>query len=64
MPSSVYSKPGNRKGTTDNVTADLKIVEQPQNARETFFGNETVRTQSSKRSNFLILLTVGQALLN
>ena len=33
MPSSVYSKPGNRKGATDNTTADLKIVEQPQNAR-------------------------------
>ena len=44
MPSSVYSKPGNRKGATDNTTADLKIVEQPQNARETFFGNKTVST--------------------
>ena len=44
MPSSVYSKPGNRKGATDNTTADLKILEQPQNACETFFWNETVRS--------------------
>ena len=52
MPSSVYSKPGNRKGATDNTTADLKIVEQPQNARETFFGNKTVPTQNSKNVQF------------
>ena len=66
MPSSVYSKSGSRKGATDNATADLKIVEQPQNARETFFGNETVRSllKILRTSNFLILLTVGRALLN
>ena len=52
MPSSFYSKPGNRKGATDNTTADLKIVEQPQNARETFFGNKIVPTQNSKNVQF------------
>ena len=52
MPSSVYLKPGNRKGATDNTTADLKIVEQPQNAHETFFGNKTVPTQNSKNVQF------------
>ena len=40
MHSPVYSKPENRKEATDNTTADLKIVQQPQNAREIFLGTK------------------------
>ena len=64
MPSPVYFKPSYRKGASDNATADLKIVKQPYNTRETFFGKETERTQILRIFKILILLTLGKALLN
>ena len=50
---SPYSKPGYRKGATNNITINLKIYETASKCSRAFSEYETVRSQNSRNVQFL-----------